>query len=76
VTAGRPHYRAERLLDRAAPLTVSEGRYETFGRCRGCGEPIRALSAEQPGKLARGVIAGLFSGGRGGLMCDRCLGAA
>lgn len=70
----RPHYRAERVLDTAAPVTAHDSCYETFSHCRRCQKPIWVLSEELPGKLAQGLIAGLFTAGRGGLTCDECLG--
>jgi hypothetical protein len=69
----RPHYRAERILDAATPVTAHEGSYEALGHCRCCQKPITVVSDEEPGKLARGLLAGLFTARRGGLTCDECV---
>lgn len=70
------NYHTEQVLDRIAPVQQVEGCYTITVRCGtpGCEEQVTVSSTEEPGQLARAVVAGFCAKARltSGVVCDKC----
>lgn len=76
----RRNYATEQKLDRVAPVQQVEGKWTITVRCGtpSCEEQVSVSSTEEPGLLARAVIAGLASYAylRTGVVCEACEGGS